>query len=192
MGGRCTQGIASCLDSLPAEFGRWTLFVSGNPLKPDPLYAIRVRKAPRGTTFFVRIRRRGKEISELFRETDHGSASAALKAAQQWRDAMLRTMMPETNRDFSQRLKPNNTSGHPGVYFKRQLVKRGDWQGEYHFWQAQTPQGVKPYRSRSFSVTRYGHEAAYAMAVQAREEFVQMVAGYANISSVPKRFRPAE
>lgn len=30
------------------------------------------------------------------------------------------------------------------------------------------------------------------MAVQAREEFVQMLAGYANISSVPKKFGPTE
>jgi len=115
-----------------------------------------------------------------------------LKSARSWRDRMARKRQPETKQEFSQRLRPDNTSGYPGVYFKRQVVRRGDWRGEYAFWQAQTPQGVKPFRSRSFSVERYGFDGAYALAVKARADFVAEVEGYVGVTPIPKRFRPAE
>ena len=51
---------------------------------------------------------------------------------------------------------PNADSSEMRADLKRQIVKRGDWRGKYAFWQAHTPQGVKPRRSRSFSVDRYG------------------------------------
>jgi len=89
--------------------------------------------------------------------------------------------MPETKQAFSQRIRPDNTSGRAGVYLKRQVVTRGDWRGEYAFWQAHTPQGVKPGRSRSFSVDRYGFDGAYALAVQARAQFVTETNGCARV-----------
>ena len=71
-------------------------------------------------------------------------------------------------------------------------MRLGDWTGEYVFWQAQTPQGAKPFRSRSFSVDRYGFDEAFARAVQARLEFVAMVEGYVGVTPIQERFRPAE
>jgi hypothetical protein len=50
---------------------------------------------------------------------------------------------------------------------------------------------VKPLRSRSFSVDRYGFEGAYELAVQARAEFVAEVEGYVGVTLIPKRFRAA-
>lgn len=126
----------------------------------------------------------------MFREADYRSAGAALKAARTWRDHMVRVLLPETKVAFSQRIKSNNTSGCPGVYLKRQVIRRGDWRGEYTFWQAQTPEGVKPFRSRSFSVDRYGHDEAFARAVQARSEFVLEVEGFIGVAPIPERFRP--
>jgi hypothetical protein len=70
-------------------------------------------------------------------------------------------------------------------------VRRGDWTGEYAFCKVQTPQGVKPFRSRSFSVDPYGFGGAYELAVQARAEFVAQVEGYVGVSLVSERFRPA-
>jgi hypothetical protein len=78
---------------------------------------------------------------------------------------MTQTLMPETKQEFSRRLLPTNTSGCPGVYLQHQVVRRDDWSGEYTHWRAQTPQGVKPFRSRSFSVDRYGFDGAYEFAV---------------------------
>jgi hypothetical protein len=115
-----------------------------HPRKPDPWYAIRIRKGKRGVTYRVSLTRHGKTFAALFRSSDYGSARAALKAARAWRDSVSQTVMPETKQAFSQRVRPDNTSGCPGVYLKRQVVTRGDWRGEYAFWQAQTPQGVKP------------------------------------------------
>jgi len=160
--------------------------------KPDPWYAIRIRKGKRGVVYRVSFTRSGKTVARLFRAADYGSTRAALKAARAWRDSVTQSLLPETKEAFSQRVKSNNTSGAPGVYLKRQVVRRGDWTGEYAFWQAQTPQGVKPFRSRSFSVDRYGYDEAYACAVQARAEFVALLEGYVGVAPIPERFRPPD
>jgi hypothetical protein len=160
--------------------------------KPDPWYAIRTIKGAWGTVYRVAFTRHGRNVAKLFRVRDFDSEGAALKAARAWRDGMTLSLLPETKQEFSQRMRPDNTSGCPGVYLKRQVVRRGDWSGEYAFWQAQTPQGVKPFRSRSFSVDRYGFVGAYELAVQARAEFVAEVDGYVGVTPIPERFRPAK
>ena len=160
--------------------------------KPDPWYAIRIRNGKRGVVYRVSFTRSGKTVAQLFRSADYGGARAALKAARAWRDSMTGSLPLQTKRAFSQRVKPNNTSGAPGVYLKRQVVRRGNRTGEYAFWQAQTPQGVKPFRSRSFSVDRYGYDEAFALAVQARAEFVAEVEGYVGVAPIPAKFRPPD
>ena len=120
-----------------------------HPRKSDPWYAIRIRKGKCGTTYRVSLQRHGKTLAALFRSTDYGSAKAALKAVRAWRDSVSQTTMPETKQAFSQRTGPDNTSGCAGVYLMRQIVKRGDSCGEYAFWQARTPQGIKLMRTRS-------------------------------------------
>lgn len=100
---------------------------------------------------------------------------------------MTQALAPETKQEFSQRVRPDNTSGCPGVYLKRQIVRGG----EYVCWQAQTPQGIRPFRSRSFSVDRHGFDVAYELAVKARAEFVAEVEGYVGVTPIPERFRPA-
>jgi hypothetical protein len=160
--------------------------------KPDPWYAIRIRKGKRGVVYRVSFTRSCKIVAQLFRAADYGGTGAALKAARAWRDSMSGSLPLQTKQAFSQRLKPNNTSGAPGVYLKRQVVCRGDWTGEYTFWQAQTPQGIKPFRSRSSSVGRYGYDEAFALAVEARAEFVAEVEGYVGVAPIPAKFRPQD
>lgn len=162
-----------------------------HPRKPDPWYAIRVRSGTLGIVYRVSFTRAGTNVAALFRAREHGGARAALKAARAWRDKTAGELMPETKQEFSLRLRPDNTSGCAGVYLKRQVIRRGDWSGEYLHWQAQAPQGLKPLRSRSFSVGRYGFEEAYALAVAARAEFVAEVEGYVGVTPIPERFRPA-
>ena len=161
-----------------------------HPRKRDPWYAIRTRKGPMGVVYRVSLRRAGQIVWQLFRERDHGSAREALKAARQWRDRMARELEPETKQAFSERLLPTNTSGQPGVYLRRQVARRNDKEYEYLHWQAQSPAGAKPWRSRSFSVDRYGYDTAYELAVQARAELVATVEGYVGITPIPQRFRP--
>lgn len=160
--------------------------------RPDPFYAIRARKGAWGTVYRVSFTRHGKNVAKLLRARDFDNARAALKAARAWRDGMTQSLLPETKQEFSQRIRPDNTSGCPGVYIKRQIVRRGKWGGEYTYWQAQTPQGVKPFRSRSYSVDRYGFDGAYELAVQARAAFVAEVEAYVGVTLIPERFRPTE
>ncbi len=124
--------------------------------KPDPFYAIRPIRGAWGIVYRMSFTRHGKNVAKLFRERDFDNARAALKAARAWRDRMTKALPPKTKQEFYQHVRPDNTSGCPGVYLKRQIVRRGKWSGEYAHWQAQTPQGVKPFRTRSFSVDRYG------------------------------------
>ena len=85
-----------------------------------------MRTGPQGTVYRVSCTRHGKNVAKLFRVRDYGNAREALKAARAWRDRMTQTVAPETKREFSQRMRPDNTSGCPGVYLKRQIVRRGD------------------------------------------------------------------
>lgn len=104
--------------------------------KPDPWYAIRIRKDPWGIVYRVSFTRRGKNVAKLFRARDYDNAWSALKAARAWREQMTQTLTPETKQEFSRRPLPTNTSGGPGVYLQRQIVKCGVWTGEYAFWLA--------------------------------------------------------
>lgn len=151
-----------------------------------------MREGPLGIVYRVSFTRAGTNVAAMFRARDHGSAKAALQAARAWRGRMASELKPETKQEFAVRVRPDNTSGCPGVYLKRQIIRRGDWSGEYLHWQAQAPQGLKPFRSRSFSVARYGFDQAYALAVVARAEFVAQVEGYVGITPIPERFRPTE
>lgn len=160
--------------------------------RPYPFYAIRTRKGPWGIVYRVSLTRHGKNVAKLFRARDFDDAGAAFNAARAWRDRVTQLLAPGTKQEFSQRMRPDNTSGCPGVYLKRQTVRRGAWKGEYVQWQAQTPRGVVPFRSRSFSVDRYGFDEAYELAVQVRAEFVAKVEGYVGVTPIPERFRPTK
>jgi hypothetical protein len=163
-----------------------------HPRKRDPWYAIRTRLGAKGIVYRVSLRRAGKTVAKLFRARDHGGAREALKAARAWRDQIASELQPETKQAFSQRLHAHNTSGHPGVYLRRQVARRDGAEYEYLHWQAQTPAGSKPFRSRSFSVDRYGYDGAFQLAVRARDALVATVEGYVGVTPIPKRFRPTD
>ena len=98
-----------------------------------------------------------------------------------------RTVPPEP---MPRARRSNNSSGCPGVYLRRQKwCNAAGHEVEYLFWQAQTPEGVKPFRSKSFSVTRFGFDAAFDLAVEAREAFVQELQGY-YLHAVPTHLQP--
>jgi hypothetical protein len=44
--------------------------------------------------------------------------------------------------------------------------------------------------TRSFSINRYGFDGAYALALQARAEFVAEVEGFIGVAPIPEPFRP--
>jgi len=153
--------------------------------KPEHLYAIKKRVGPWGTVYRVSLTRAGETVAKLFRDRDHGGSRAALKAAKAWRDAHLAVLAPKTRAEFGRLITVKNTSGCPGVYRRKTLV-RGR---EYWVWQAQSPTGAGPLRTRSFSVNRYGEDQAYALAVQVREGFLQEAQGHLPLKMVPVQFR---
>jgi hypothetical protein len=160
--------------------------------KRDPWYAIRKRIGAQGIVYQVRLRRAGETFVRSFSAEEHRGARAALTTARAWRDRIIRDHAPETKRAFSERHFPHNTSGAPGVYLRRHVAHRKGTQYEYAYWQAQSPAGARPSRSRSFSIDRYGYDEAYLLAVEARQELLALAQGYVGIAPIPKRFRPAD
>lgn len=157
--------------------------------QPDEMYCIRpLTGASAG--WRVALVRRGEEYLRCFTVARYGSQDLALVAAKAWRDRIAQEARPLTKAEYSQVVRSNNSSGHPGVYLRRQRKRNAAGQEvEYLLWQAQTPEGVKPFRSKSFSVSRFGFDAAFELAVEARQEFVQALQGY-YLHSVPLHLQP--
>ncbi len=63
----------------------------------------------------VRLRRRGRMVARLFKDSIHGSPEAALEQAKAYRDAVIAALPPRTNCEQAVRLRRNNTSGVSGV-----------------------------------------------------------------------------
>ena len=145
--------------------------------KSDEMYGIRPMSS-RNSGWRVCIVRCRQEFTRCFSVARYGTLDAALAAAQQWRDEVVRSAPAMRKAEYSDIVRRNNTSGHSGVFLRRQT--RHDASGrliEHVFWQAQTPEGVRPFRSRSFAIKKFGFEKAYALAVEAREAFVADLGG---------------
>jgi hypothetical protein len=130
----------------------------------------------------VSFKHHGKTVAKLFREADCGSPRAALKAARKWREKQTEKLLPKTKQESFERLRSDNTTGCAGVYLKQAVKRVGGQTYEYTYWQAWTPEGVTPFRSRSFSVERYGYDGPYELAVEARDELVAEAEGYVGVS----------
>ena len=106
--------------------------------RPDPFSAIRTRSGPQGIVYRVSFTRHGKNLAKLFRVRDFDNARAALRAARAWRDGMTQSLPPRRSKSSAIAFGPTTPAVCPGVYLKRQIIRRGDWRGEYTHWQAQT------------------------------------------------------
>ncbi|WP_448954860.1 hypothetical protein [Labrys neptuniae] len=108
------------------------------------------------------VKRQGRHIARTFKDSTYGSEQAAFEQARAYRDTVIRALPPMTLREKATRLRSNNTSGVAGVYRNHDPAPR---------WVAYIclPQGV---RTKGFSVTRYGEEAAKARAVAQRQEWL--------------------
>ena len=119
--------------------------------------------------WFVPFRRRGKRYEKRFYDLSLGGSAAAKAAAVAWRDAQLETIDALSMRDFHAQVRSNNTSGVPGVHFiKTAQQPLGVWQAKIKL-----PDGRKVHKS--FSVRRCGYDEAYALAVKARAELLQLI-----------------
>lgn len=134
------------------------------------------------------IKRRRKEYRKVFPLAQYASEAEALAAARSWRDEQLANLRPIKRVEFASQLRPNNTSGVPGVM--RLWVGQKKPTGKeyrYEVWVAVSPNSMGRKRSRMFSIKRYGDEGAYARAVAAREAFLAELEGY-RLCNVPEEF----
>lgn len=118
----------------------------------------------RGAGWSVALRRRGHKIVRLFKDSIYGSSEASYAQARVYRDAIIAALPPPTNLEQAVKIRRNNQSGISGV--RRVETEQGD------VWQAtlMTKEGQK---KESFSVGRYGEEAAKSMAIAQRARWLR-------------------
>jgi hypothetical protein len=118
----------------------------------------------RGAGWLVALRRRGHKIVRLFKDSIYGSSEASYAQARAYRDAIITALPPRTNHEQAVQIRRNNQSGISGV--RRVETDQGD------VWQATltTKEGQK---KESFSISRYGEEAAKSMAIAQRARWLR-------------------
>jgi hypothetical protein len=156
------------------------------------MYGIRpvAGKDQRHLGWTVMFIRNGESYQKHFANSLHGGPKKALAAAKAWRNKMSRNVPCITKADLATILRRHNTSGYPGVYLMATTRKTDVGQRKCWMWQARTPEDVKPQRTKSFAIARYGNEQAFAMAVAARQEFVRELGDRQLMRVIPKDLRP--
>lgn len=129
----------------------------------------------------VTINRRSALIDRRFSWKEYGGMDQALKAAIAFRNQVNREYSPLTKRQMCATLRSNNTSGVPGVF--RLLDKTGP------YWKAHIHYADGRYKSRQFSINKYGAEDAYRRAVEARRMLLQDTDGHAALHPDMRDYR---
>jgi AP2 domain len=149
-------------------------------------YAIGRRKAAVSAWYWVvHFRRRGKLYSKRFYDLSYGGSAQAKAAALVWRDEQLAEISALTMREFHAQRRSNNTSGVPGVHFLTTAAQpQGLWQAKIKL-----PDGRKVHKS--FSVRRFGYDEAFALAIKARAQLLQLIEDRAYLKHPLARKRAA-
>ena len=122
----------------------------------------------KGTWYWaVDFSRHGEHCYRRFYEPMHGGSEAARAAAVAWRDERLVEVKALGILEFCRKKRTNNRSGEPGVHF---LTPPAQPEG---IWQAKLKLANGTGATRTFSVRKHGHQAAYEMAVAARHEMLR-------------------
>lgn len=137
----------------------------------DPNYALsRIELEGAGTFGWqVRLQRQGKRFGLFFSDSAHGGSDGSLKRARQWRDNLLVEIDQRNEIARNQKRAANNSSGVIGV--SKVTVRTNG--ASYEFWQASWSPEPGRRKTVKFSITRYGHEEAFRLAVEARERAVR-------------------
>ena len=120
--------------------------------------------------YWVRIQRRGRKVcSQHFYDTDYPSATAALRAAQEFRDRMLTENPKISRQEFAQRKFRKSSSGVLGV---QKITKEVDSKTTVIGYRARwIPKKGGKRVSATFTIREYGKKAK-RMALEARERGV--------------------
>lgn len=117
----------------------------------------------------VSIRRGSTHFQKRFPFHLHGGREMALEKAKAWRDEIVSAHPVKSKLDMARQMRPNNTSGTPGVYRRKAVRKKRGKTYVSYYWQAIAPGRAND--TRSFSIKVYGEDGAYRKAVDARKEF---------------------
>ena len=118
------------------------------------------------------MQRRGKKTEKFFSDNGFGGKRKALKAAQEFRDALEKKLRKYTVKELAQKPSKRNKSGVVGVRLHHQKDTRGDYIYYYWYWVAQWTDGHGRRKTKSFSCHTYGDEEAYRLACEARRKGV--------------------
>ena len=115
----------------------------------------------------VRLSRQGRGVgTRFFYDHVYCSTEAALQAAKQYRNELLKLYPPLSSRSYREKLPPRNTSGVVGV--SRDNGRTG-------YWMACTRLRDGTLLIKRFSVKRHGEEGAKQLAIAERERQLQLV-----------------
>ena len=122
----------------------------------------------------VRIQRQGKKYCKFFSDNQWGGNRGALNQAKKYRDELESQLKPFTTKKLAETPSARNTSGVVGVRRTWQSFVNNGYEFTYEFWVAQWIDGLGRRKTRSFSVSKYGEEGAYEMALAARRKGVNL------------------
>jgi hypothetical protein len=114
--------------------------------------------------YLVHLQRRGQVFSKHFSDGICGSRELAYRAACTYRNTIIQNHQGLTRAEYARIVRKNNVSGVPGV------CKYG-----HTYWVAFWPTVFGKRKQTKFSITRYGEEHAFALAVAARQRALEFL-----------------
>jgi hypothetical protein len=132
--------------------------------------------------FEVSIVRRGIRYFQQFGKASYGGAEHALRRAQEWRDAVVRSVPPVARRERAEKLRASNTTGAPGVFC---LVSPD---GKGVSWLAKTYIAAEEILRANFPIQAWG-DAARTLAIQERARQLERMTGLAAIHPAEESIR---
>ena len=151
------------------------------PAQRSPeMYGIYRLATGRGSSrgWFVSIVRKGKCIRRYFPDARYSSREQALEASKRHRDELLAEKPMMSRADYASIRRRNNQSGIPGVCRTVKTSRNGRGTA---YWIAFWPKHTGGSFQAKFSTDQYGEEAAFRLAVQARQQaLARMSTPYVN------------
>lgn len=160
-----------------SDTGTTSRMPKGTP-NPEHLYGIYAR--PWG--FEVSIVRNRERHRALFGAASHGGSAQALRHAQAWRDALVRSLPPVARRARAEKIRANNKTGTPGVF---PLLSAN---GKVLGWLARTYIAQDKILRALFPASGLG-DAARHLAEQERERQLHQMTGLAKVHPAEEAIR---
>jgi len=131
----------------------------------DDLYCITWIDGPVRRAWYVGVVRQGIHASRIFTVGQGASKEDVLRAAQDWRDEVLKHSQPMTALQRRSVVRSNSPSGIPGV-------RRSVRESKAVYWMATLHKVGHKARRAAFPVDTFGEDGARDLAIEARRRFL--------------------